>query len=139
MTIDIGGSGLKAMLLDGAGKPVSERVRVVTPAIPTPRAVLSGLDELRKALPALRSRFGRIPGSDQTRHNMTAANLHPAWCRLSAQAELQKSWKKPVRVANDAAVQGYGAIKGDGVELGAYAWDRAGLVSVHQWAPVPGT
>ena len=38
------------MLLDGAGKPVSERVRVITPAIPTPRAVLKGLDELHKAL-----------------------------------------------------------------------------------------
>ena len=32
MSIDIGGSGLKAMLLDGAGKPVSDRVRVVTQA-----------------------------------------------------------------------------------------------------------
>jgi len=50
MSIDIGGSGLKAMLLDGAGKPVSDRVRVVTPAVPTPRAVLKGLDELHKAL-----------------------------------------------------------------------------------------
>ena len=30
---------------------------------------------------------------------------------------MEKRWNKPVRVANDAAVQGYGAIKGDGVEL----------------------
>jgi polyphosphate glucokinase len=36
MSIDIGGSGLKAMLLDAAGKPVSERQRVLTPAMPTP-------------------------------------------------------------------------------------------------------
>jgi polyphosphate glucokinase len=47
MSIDIGGSGLKAMLLDPSGKPVSERQRVITPAVPTPEAVLGGLDELR--------------------------------------------------------------------------------------------
>jgi len=29
MSIDIGGSGLKAMLLDAAGSPVSERQRVL--------------------------------------------------------------------------------------------------------------
>ncbi len=52
LSIDIGGSGLKAMLLDPAGKPVSERQRVVTPAVPEPVAVLGGLDELRKLLPA---------------------------------------------------------------------------------------
>jgi polyphosphate glucokinase len=33
------------------------------------------------------------------------------------QSALEKRWKKPVRVANDAAVQGYGAIHGKGVEL----------------------
>ena len=43
LSIDIGGSGLKAMLLDPAGKPVSERQRVVTPEVPAPDAVLAGL------------------------------------------------------------------------------------------------
>ncbi len=38
------------------------------------------------------------------------------WISRSS-SELEKRWKKPVRVANDAAVQGYGAIKGHGVEL----------------------
>ena len=38
LAIDIGGSGLKAMLLDPAGKPLSERERVDTPAVPTPKA-----------------------------------------------------------------------------------------------------
>jgi len=43
LSIDIGGSGLKAMLLDATGKPLSERQRVPTPAVPTPLAVLKGL------------------------------------------------------------------------------------------------
>src|SRR5580704_6132017 len=50
MTIDIGGSGLKAMLLDAKGAPVSERQRVVTPEVPTPQAVIKGLDQLHKML-----------------------------------------------------------------------------------------
>jgi polyphosphate glucokinase len=45
-------------------------------------------------------------------------NLHPLWAMgFPLQAELEKRWKKPVRVGNDADVAGYGAIKGDGVEL----------------------
>jgi polyphosphate glucokinase len=117
ISIDIGGSGLKAMLLDAAGKPVSERVRLATPAVPTPRSVLRGLEELRKTIPAFDRVSVGFPGVIKRGTTWTAANLHPAWIGYPLQAELEKIWKKPVRVANDAAVQGYGAIKGDGVEL----------------------
>ena len=118
MTIDIGGSGLKAMLLDAKGKPVSERQRVVTPAVPTPDAVLKGLDELKK----LMGHFDRVsvgfPGVVKHGCTFGAFNLHPLWAGgFPLQAELEKRWKVPVRVGNDADVAGYGAIKGDGVEL----------------------
>ena len=118
MTIDIGGSGLKAMLLDAKGKPVSERQRVVTPAVPTPDAVLKGLDELKK----LMGHFDRVsvgfPGVVKHGCTFGAFNLHPLWAGgFPVQAELEKRWKVPVRVGNDADVAGYGAIKGDGVEL----------------------
>jgi len=117
MCIDIGGSGLKAMLLDPAGKPVSERQRIETPAVPTPALVLGGLEELRKLLPAFDRVSVGFPGVIKRGTTYTAANLHPGWVGFALQAELEKRWKKPVRVANDAAVQGYGAIQGDGVEL----------------------
>jgi polyphosphate glucokinase len=117
MCIDIGGSGLKAMLLDGAGKPVSERQRVVTPTVPTPRAVLKSLDELRNALPSFDRVSVGFPGVVKKGVTYTAANLHPMWFGFPLESELAKLWKRPVRVANDAAVQGYGAIKGEGVEL----------------------
>src|SRR5580692_10958242 len=117
LAIDIGGSGLKAMLLDPAGKPVSERQRVETPAVPTPKAVLAALDELIKPL----AKFDRVsvgfPGVIKKGVTYTAVNLHPEWMNFRFQDELEKRWKKPVRVANDASVQGYGAVKGDGVEL----------------------
>jgi polyphosphate glucokinase len=118
LTIDIGGSGLKALLLDAAGKPVSERQRVPTPAVPTPAAVLDGLDELRKLL----GNFDRVsvgfPGVVKHGCTYLGFNLHPLWAGgFPLQKELEKRWKKPVRVGNDADVAGYGAIKGNGVEL----------------------
>lgn len=117
LSIDIGGSGLKAMLLTAAGQPSSERVRVPTPAVPTPEAVLEGLDELRKLLP----KFDRVsigfPGVTKRGVTYTAANLHPDWMGFELQKRLEARWKTLVRVANDASVQGYGAIKGHGVEL----------------------
>jgi polyphosphate glucokinase len=117
LAIDIGGSGLKAMLIDPAGAPVSDRERVITPAIPTPLMVLKGLDKLQELLP----KFDRVsvgfPGVIKKGITYTAANLHPGWAAFPLQQELEKRWKRPVRVANDAAVQGYGAITGEGVEL----------------------
>lgn len=117
MAIDIGGSGLKAMLIDATGKPVSERERIPTPAIPTARLVLRALEKLRAALP----HFDRVslgfPGVVKRGITWSAFNLHPSWAGFPLQHELEKRWKRPVRVANDAAIQGYGAIKGEGIEM----------------------
>ncbi len=117
LSIDIGGSGLKAMLLDADGNPVSERVRVPTPAIPAPEPVLKGLDELRAALPGFDRVSAGFPGVVKHGITYTAVNLHPGWMNFPFQDELEKRWKKPARVANDASIQGYGAIHGDGVEM----------------------
>jgi len=117
LAIDIGGSGLKAILLDPADKPLSERERVPTPAVPTPQAVLKALDVLRARLP----KFDRVsvgfPGVIKRGVTYTAVNLHPRWLEFHLQEALEKRWKKPVRAGNDADVQGFGAIQGDGVEL----------------------
>jgi polyphosphate glucokinase len=117
LAIDIGGSGMKAMLLDPEGKPLSERQRVVTPEVPAPKPMLEALDSLRSLL----GDFDRVsvgfPGVIKHGTTYTAANLHPGWVGFPLQLELEKRWKKPARVANDAAVQGYGAIKGHGVEM----------------------
>jgi polyphosphate glucokinase len=117
LSIDIGGSGIKAMLLNPRGKPISTRERIETPAMPTPHAILRELDDLRARL----SSFDRVsvgfPGVVKRGTTDSAFNLHPKWAYFPLERELEKRWKKPVRVANDAAVQGYGAIKGRGVEL----------------------
>lgn len=117
LCIDIGGSGLKAMLVDSQGNPVSERVRVETPAIPTPTLVIKRLDKLVQALPGFNRISVGFPGVIKRGVTYLAANLHPAWSGFEFQKTLEKRWKKPVRIANDASVQGYGAVKGVGVEL----------------------
>jgi polyphosphate glucokinase len=117
LSIDIGGSGIKAMLLSPTGKPLSHRERVDTPAVPTPRAVLKALDVLRARLPGFDRVSVGFPGVVKRGITLNAVNLHPKWANFPLQGELEKRWRKPVRVANDAAVQGYGAVKGHGVEL----------------------
>jgi len=117
LSIDIGGTGIKAMLLDPRGKPLSERERVLTPKIPTPHAVLRVLDQLRARLPHFDRVSVGFPGVIKNGVTYTAVNLHPRWAGFPLQRELQRRWRKPVRAANDASVQGYGAVKGHGVEL----------------------
>ncbi len=105
------------MLLDPRGKPLSERERILTPAVPTPSAVLRTLDGLRARLRGFDRVSVGFPGV--VKHGVTyiSVNLHPEWAGFPLQRELEKRWRKPVRVNNDAAVQGYGSIKGKGVEL----------------------
>ena len=117
LAIDVGGSGLKAMRLDSTGKPISERERVVTPDVPAPKPVLDALDKLRDLLPDFDRVSIGFPGVIKHGTTWTAANLHSGWVGFQLQRELERRWGKPVRVANDAAVQGYGAIKGEGVEM----------------------
>ncbi len=105
------------MLLDPAGKPISERQRIPTPAVPTPIAVLKDLDKLRAMLPGFDRVSVGFPGVIKHGVTQTAFNLHPRWANFPLQTELEKRWKKPVRACNDAAVQGYGSVRGRGVEL----------------------
>jgi polyphosphate glucokinase len=121
LAVDVGGTGLKIMLLDAKGKPLTERIRTATPAQPTPARILAALEKLKAQIPRDAPKFDRVsvgfPGVVKRGTIYTAANLHPKWIEFNLQSELEKRWKKPVRVANDAAVQGYGAIHGQGVEM----------------------
>ncbi len=117
LAIDIGGTGLKIMALDGDAKPITQRFRTETPLKPTPGRVLDELEKLRANIDTFDRVSVGFPGVIKGGHTLTAANLHPEWVGFDMQGELEKRWKKPVRVANDAAVQGFGAIQGKGVEL----------------------
>lgn len=117
LAIDIGGSGIKGILLNQSGQPVTERIRIATPQPATPQAIVPIISEIAKSL----GRFNRVsvgfPGVIQQGRVKTAPNLDPSWPGTNLVGELKRRLKKPVRAANDADVQGYGAIKGQGSEL----------------------
>jgi len=117
LAIDIGGTGLKALVLDERGDKLTERVRVETPRPATPEAVLSALVALVKPL----APFDRIsvgfPGVVAGGSTITAPNLDKRWQRFQLQSSIERRLKRPTRVLNDAGVQGYGVIEGRGVEM----------------------
>ena len=51
LAVDVGGSGLKAVVLDPDGEMISERVRVETPYPCPPPVLLEELDKLAKTQP----------------------------------------------------------------------------------------
>lgn len=118
LAIDVGGSGLKAAVLDPAGAMASERVRVVTPTGAPPETVVALLADLVRDLPPFDRVGVGFPGRVRDGVVRTAPNLgHDGWRGFDLAAALQTTFGKPVRVANDADVQGLAVIEGRGVEL----------------------
>ena len=117
LCVDIGGSRTKAIVVDERGQPVTERVRLDTPRPALPDAVLGVIAQLA----GQSGKFDRVavgfPGVVQGGIVKTAPNLDPAWAGFDLDRALEASLKKPVRAANDAAVQGLGAISGKGLEM----------------------
>ncbi|MDB4945143.1 MAG: chromosome partitioning protein ParA [Labilithrix sp.] len=117
LAIDIGGTGLKALVLDAAGTAVTERARVETPRPATTDAVIAALVELvAKVGPFDRVSVG-FPGVVVGGATRTAVNLDPSWKNFELKESLETRLKRPVRVLNDAGVQGFGVIDGKGVEM----------------------
>ena len=117
LAVDIGGSGIKVMVLDYQGKPVSERLRSATPSPPKPKAIVEVIRELASAAGPFHRVSVGFPGVVINGVVYTAVNLHPDWVRFDLAGALRQRLGKPVRVANDADIQGYGVIRGKGVEL----------------------
>jgi polyphosphate glucokinase len=131
LAIDVGGTGLKATVLDAAGQPVHDRVRVPT-SFPCPPAKL--VDDLA-ALVAPLPEYDRVsvgfPGAVRGGKVRTApafsttsglgSEIDPAlveaWRGFDLAGVLAQRLGKPCRVANDADVQGAGAVAGVGLEF----------------------
>ena len=119
LAIDIGGTGIKAALLDDTGTIIGERQRVPTPLKPViPEDLVRAIDEAVTPL----SGFDRVsvgfPGYVRDGRVITAPNLGTeALAGFDLQATLADHLGKPVRVLNDADVQGFGAIEGRGIEM----------------------
>ena len=117
LSVDIGGSGIKAMVLDESGQPSTERQRIKTPAYPNPPAVLDVIAQLAETQGEFSHVSVGFPGVVQNGIIKTAVNLNSEWIDYDFAKTLSDRLQTPVRVANDADIQGYGAISGKGVEL----------------------
>ena len=117
LAIDVGGTGIKAITLDVKGKAITQRSRIATPRRPNPKAILDAIGRLA----SLQGRFDRVsvgfPGVVKRGVVYSAANLGKGWNNYPFEKALTKRLRRPVRLANDADVQGLGCVSGHGLEL----------------------
>ena len=117
--IDIGGTGIKAAIVDvKKGKLLTERIRVETPKGGTPKAIADTLSEVIAALPGNSGLPVGICFPAVVRNGVTisAANVSKEWIGLDADALFEKELGRTVHVLNDADAAGlaeakYGAAK----------------------------
>ena len=120
LAIDTGGTGIKAMVLDAEGNPQCERARVKTPHPLTSALLVETIATLVEPMAHLN--YNRIsvgfPGVVRRGTIYTAPNLGTDALRDFPLAdELSKRLGHPVRLINDADMQGLAVVKGKGVEV----------------------
>ncbi|MEM7093012.1 MAG: ROK family protein [Actinomycetota bacterium] len=105
--VDIGGSGMKAALVDPiAGTRVSDRRRIRTPKPAVPTAMQTTFEELRDHFDYSGPIGCTFPGVIRAGTTvMTAANLDPSWVGVDA-ADLFGADHSPVTMINDGDAAG---------------------------------
>ncbi|HET8785519.1 MAG TPA: ROK family protein, partial [Candidatus Limnocylindrales bacterium] len=111
--VDVGGSGIKAAVVDTAsGQFVSERLRVVTPQPSTPDRVIATIGRLVRRLvksvdfPDTAPVGVGLPGVAIDGSLKTAANIDPAWVDYPVAQRLSTLLKRRVEIVNDADAAG---------------------------------
>jgi polyphosphate glucokinase len=131
LAIDVGGTGLKASVLDPTGAMEVDRVRVATSYPCPPTKLVETLRELVQPLPVYDRVSVGFPGMVRdgcvlsAPHfvtvsgpgSKTVADLVEAWGGFDLAAALEAALGKPTKVVNDADLQGAAVVKGKGLEL----------------------
>ena len=123
--IDIGGTGIKAAVVDVAsGQLVSDRVRLPTPHPMRPAAVIETVAEVVRQLEATGALTAGMPGGAgfpsviRGGRAMTTTHGERSWIGVSVTESLEQRLGRPMAVINDADAAGlaevtYGAGKGE--------------------------
>lgn len=118
LSIDIGGSTIKATILSEEGKLIQEYKKVKTPKPATPDAVLKAISTLIENFQTYDRVSVGFPGYIKNGVTCTAPNLGTdLWKGFDLASRLGNHLQKPVRVANDADLHGLGVVRGTGLEL----------------------
>ena len=131
LAIDIGGTGLKASVLDSSGAMVADRVRVATRYPLSPDTLVATLVKLVQPLPSAERVSAGFPGMVRGGRILSAPHfvtesgpgskvddkLLAAWSDFDLAAALTEALGKPTKVANDADVQGAAVVEGKGLEF----------------------
>jgi len=118
LAIDIGGTGLKASILDRYGRMILDPVHLPTPYPCTPRILLGALVKLTAPLPSHDRISIGFPGVVRGGRVVTAPHFgNKAWRGYPLEAAASERLKRPARLLNDAEVQGLGIIAGRGLEV----------------------
>jgi len=130
LSIDIGGTGLKADVLDKDGVFVADRVKIATTYPMPPDRLVEQLTGLADKLPTADRTSAGFPGMVRSGEILSAPHfvtekgpgstvlpeLMKAWSGFDLAQALAHSIGKPCRVANDADVQGLAVVQGQGFE-----------------------
>lgn len=118
LSIDIGGSHIKATILNTKGELQIDYKRVDTPSPAIPENVIKTIKNLVKGFPQYDRISVGFPGYVKSGTILTAPNLGTdVWKNVNLAKRLQDELGKPVRVVNDADMQGLGVVSGRGLEM----------------------
>lgn len=119
LAFDIGGTGLKAALIDVDGAMLSERLRIPTPYPCPPPVMVEALVTLVEPVAGYRRIAIGFPGVVRGNRVLTAPHFGNAvWAGFDLASALSLrlgGW--PAKMVNDAEMQGLAVIQGSGLEL----------------------
>ena len=139
LCIDVGGTGLKAAVISPQGKYLVKRVRVKTPVRRKPKQIVEALADLAAPLGVFDHVTIGFPGVIKKGVVISAPSFGTEdWKGFPLAEAMRKKFGTPVKLLNDADVQGLAAIRGKGLELVCTlgtgfgtAWFRDGELMPH--------
>lgn len=118
LAIDIGGSHIKATILNATGELQIGYQTVDTPILPGPKKLIAAINALVHKFPEYDKVSIGFPGYVKDGVVFTAPSLAPTkWNGINLRQILQHEFNCPVAVINDADMQGLGIVSGQGLEM----------------------
>ncbi|MEJ7588671.1 MAG: ROK family protein [Ferruginibacter sp.] len=118
LSIDIGGSHIKATILNADGELQIGFQTVDTPVLPGPKKLVAAIKDIVSKFPEYDRVSVGFPGYVKDGIVFTAPSLAPKkWAAVNLRKILTEEFNCPVEVVNDADMQGLGIVRGTGLEM----------------------